>query len=377
MSKSKTLLIIALFAVSLIASPMSRFGTSQTTGTSTTSFASNVDPQAALQDVGQVFGMFRSFGASGALIGQVLQTMFQNFWRMNGTEKLNNVYVMNGTIQTGQNSTTYNLNGNTQVYHPWGQYNLQQSGNSTYRWENPYFELDENGTLNVTVSEGVSITFIIYYPAGTLISAINQILTTIQTYIAIQNDTTLSDQQKKQQDLNDLLNAVMYFLIHINDIITGDQVIILNMIGYSEYVANLNGTTVGTWYVTQNGQQTDQVLLNQTFPSYKSTWLPIAQTSDDQHMIQALEYPGTGTFGSGNQNYTRFSFDCVEVWLKNFQIHINVAAIVNAINTQSMSGETVTDIFQGLDIEFYIITHSFQNIYLYNETASDVPTSHN
>ena len=128
---------------------MSRFGTSQTTGTSTTSFASNVDPQAALQDVGQ-FCMFRSFGASGALIGEVLQTMFQNFWRMNGTEKLNNVYVMNGTIQTGQNSTTYNLNGNTQVYHPWGQYNLQQSGNSTYRWENPDFELDENGTLNVT-----------------------------------------------------------------------------------------------------------------------------------------------------------------------------------------------------------------------------------
>ncbi len=78
-----------------------------------------------------------------------------------------------------------------------------------------------------------------------MISAINQILTTIQTYIAIQNDTTLSDQQKKQQDLNDLLNAVMYFLIHINNIITGDQVIILNMIGYSEYVANLNGTTVG------------------------------------------------------------------------------------------------------------------------------------
>ncbi len=126
---------------------MSRFGTSQTTGTSTTSFASNVDPQAALQDVGQVFGMFRKLGASGALIGQVLQTMFQNFWSMNGTEKLNNVYVMNGTIQTGQNSTTYNLNGNTQVYHPWGQYNLQQSGNSTYRWENPYFELNENGTF--------------------------------------------------------------------------------------------------------------------------------------------------------------------------------------------------------------------------------------
>lgn len=373
MSKSKTVLIIALFSLSLFAAPMSRYGAGQT-GTSSSSFASNVDPQFALQAVGQVFGMFRNFGASGDLIGQVLQTMFQNFWYMNGTKTpVNGVYVLNGTVQTNATTSTYQIgNGNnSQTFYPWGEYNLQNSGNTTYQYEWPYFKSSQSGTLTVVKSEGVSITFIIYDNDASLINAIDKLLETVRAFIAIQNDNSTTDQQKKQGAIDDVLNAVMYFLIHVNDIITGDEVIILNMVGYSSYAATLNGTSVGNWYVTQNGKQTDKILLNQTYPGYYVPWLNIATQNHDQRMIDVLQ---ASNLGAGAQNYTKFSFDCVEVWLKNFQIHIDVQKIVEAINAQSFSGDTATQIFQGLDIEFYIITHSFQNLYLYNGTDSDVPS---
>jgi len=67
--------------------------------------------------------------------------------------------------------------------------------------------------------------------------------------------------------------------------------------------------------------------------------------------------------------FTSFSFDVIQLWVKNFEIHIDVAEILAAFTGGGSIDPAA--IFQGLDIEFYLFTHHLAGAFLYEDIFPD------
>lgn len=390
--KIKSLLLISIMMLSMFIAPAA-FALADTSDTSDSSLstadmdASDVD--ALTQGVGQMFSLFRGFGASGETLGTVFSMMFENFDNMSSTKEMDGTYVMNASVISNKTSEQQSFgSGQSKKYWLPGPYNLAESGNTTYVDEYPYVKVTENGTANVTKMDGVSITFIIWDSDGSFIDAIDRILTSIRNLNEIEaTQDQYSDGEAQKAAIEEVVSAVTYFLIHINDIITGDEVIILNMIAFTNYEVTYEGYgATYNWYVTENGRRTDTILLNQTYPTWNEDYTAIATDINDETALNLL-HPESFRY---NTTVTDFSFDVVELWLKNFEIHIDVQAILTAImdaqnavnsgtevSSDPFNGKAVEDIFEGLDIEFYVFTHSFVDFIMFNDTRLGLETTDN
>lgn len=60
----------------------------------------------------------------------------------------------------------------------------------------------------------------------------------------------------------------------------------------------------------------------------------------------------------------------MQLWVKNFEIHIDVGAIMDLLSEPS-GPVNPAKIFEGLDIEFYLFTHHLAGAFLYNDLNSD------
>ncbi|MHA1475512.1 MAG: hypothetical protein ACTSQ5_10025 [Promethearchaeota archaeon] len=365
--KLKSYTILALFMMSTFAGSMISNASADKLYVSPDS-----DPDALNIGLAQMFGMFRDFGASGELIGNVLEMMFMNFENMSATQEIDGVYVLNASVIQAEESGSFTYSeSRTEQYHPWGVYNLEDATNPDDQDEYPYFEYYQNGTINYNKTEGVSITFIIWDNDGTFIDALDKLISTFKELTKIQEDD-VPDEVAQQAALEAVISAVTYFFIHINDIITGDEVIILNTIAFTNYVADFDGDKNGTWYVTEEGVKTNNRLLFDALPSFEDDYREIAEYYNDEWMLYILD---EGWEFRETQNYTTFSFDIIEIWLKEFQVSIDTEAILGALagteGAEYFSGKEATDIFQELKLEFYVFTHHFQNWYLFDDEKFD------
>ena len=230
--------------------------------------------------------------------------------------------------------------------------------------------------MNYTKTEGASITFIIWDQDGSFIKAIDRLLTTFQKFMKLnaqQESGELTDDEVLAEAVTELVAALSYFLIHINDIITGDEVIIFNVIAFTNYEADFNGTITADWYITEEYEMTNSRTLDEAYPEWEANYTAIANEYDDDYMLYMMDMQNNITEGKVEQryqNYTTFSFDIIEIWLKEFQIQIDTVAVMGAItqNEEAFAGKTATDIFQELSVEFYIFTHHFSNFYLFDDT---------
>jgi len=388
--KIKSLLLISVMMLSMFVAP-SAFALADTSDSTTldTTNMDATDVDALTQGVGQMFSLFRGFGASGETLGTVFSMMFENFENMSSTKEMDGTYVMNASITTNKTSQQQDFgSGESKKYWLPGPYNLNASNNATYEDEYPYVKVTEMGTANVTKSDGVSITFIIWDSDGTLIDAIDRLLTSIRNLNEIEaTQDQYQDGEAAKAAIEEVVSAVTYFLIHINDIITGDEVIILNMIAFTSYEVSYDGYgATYEWYVTENGRRTDTITLDATYPNWNDDYTAIATELNDETALQFL-HPESFRY---NTTMTDFSFDVIELWLKNFEIHIDVQAILNAIMEAQNAVETgtevsqdpfgdkaVEDIFEGLDIEFYVFTHSFVDFVMFNDTRLGLASTDN
>jgi len=337
--KKKSFAILALFMMSTFA------GSMVSNATAEKSYVLPDDSDALITGLSQMFGMFREFGASGELLGDVLMLMFDNFETMNATQEIEGVYVLNASI-------------------------IKATG---YENEDPYFLLNETGTIEYNKTEGISITFIIWDDDGTFIDALDKLISTAKEFKRISEDD-VPDAVAEQKALEAVISAATYFFIHINDIITGDEVIVLNTIAFTNYVADFDGSINATWYATEEGVRTHNIELIDVYPNYVNDYTQIADYYHDEFMQYLLD-ENNFVDGQKTQNYTTFSFDVIEIWLKEFQISIDSTAILGALagdeGAQYFDNKTATDIFQELKLEFYIFTHHFQNWYLYDDDKFD------
>ncbi len=367
--KLKSFTILALFLMSTFAGSMLSNASAEKQYISP-----DADPDALSQGLGQMFGMFRDFGASGDLLGTVLEMMFTNFENMSATQEIDGVYVLNASIVTEQETGNFTYSeGNTETFYPWGVYNLENATDTDDQDEFPYFFLNETGTVEYNKTEGVSITFIIWDNDGTFIDALDKLISTFKEFNEI-SESGMDDEEAQEKALEAVISAVTYFFIHINDIITGDEVIILNTIAFTNYVADFAGSINATWYVTQEGVQTNNRTLLEALPSYESDYTQIADYYNDEFMLYLLNEDNFQD-GVKTQNYTTFSFDIIEVWLKEFQVSIDTEAILGALSgdegAEYFGNKTATDIFEELRLEFYVFTHHFQNWYLFDDQKFD------
>ncbi len=344
----------------------------------------DLDPDTMAMAVGQIFGMMRGFGASGDVLGRVFELMFMNFRNFSATESAaKGVYLMNASLITETQNEQYNFTTNdTSYYYPWGQYNLNHiSVPAQYRNEYPYMKVAKSGSVNVSKIEGAAVTFFIWDNDGTLIRALDRIIQTFAELKAIEDDPSTTDEEAQKKAASAVISALTYFVIHINDIINGDEVIVLSINGFTEYKVNfVNYSETVSWHHTTNGYQNDSTNLTATFPTWRTVYGIKANNTKDSYMQWMLAQTSKPN-GTYSDSYTEFSFDIIQLWMKNFEIHIDVAALLSlltaaqtAVDTgqqptqDPLNGTAIEDVFQGLDIEFYLLTHHFAGFILYDDT---------
>jgi hypothetical protein len=198
------------------------------------------------------------------------------------------------------------------------------------------------------------------------------------------NPNQWTDQEKMQVAqaiIGEVLEAVVYLLFHINDIIDGDEIIVSSIISWEKY----NFTTSSGFSTTVTAKKTAPVGPSVVLSSGELSNVIARANSVGDKYAQYLLTEADSEDGAQEKVFTTLSFNLVELWLKNFEIHINASIIADALVYVLSNGEqgspfdmetTPAKIFQGLDIEMYLITHSLFGFVAYDDDNADgVPTA--
>ncbi|MBN2154424.1 MAG: hypothetical protein JW776_00085 [Candidatus Lokiarchaeota archaeon] len=387
MKKIKTSIICSLMVLSaLLAIPA--FAVSQGPGDGWGFDWKSEDPAdiAAMPDglfnaLGGVFGMLEGLGPSGRALGEVFKILFLNIFDFTFEEdEIKHVYKLSASYEETE---TYNVtyDGREELY--WiREYNtaipLGQS-------EHPYVTINRTGTVNITYTSGAAVVFLIWDNNDSFINAINKVITAAQNVkaaIEAKGDPSTWTEEDSvevgQKIAGELLSAITYLIFHINDNINGDELIVLNMITWEKYTMD----TSSDYTITKEYKIWDDWNLEDDDPIPPSdliAWNASALANHDDFMLWLLEDVEDGEF---SREWSRFSFNLIEIWFKTFQIYINVPAIIQALNStlgeseepNPLPGMGIAEIFEGLDIEIYIMTHSLMGFIAYeDENSNDVP----
>jgi len=371
MTHTKSLLLVALLTVGLVMGPVGMAGAQ---GMSAPEAGTRNQIDGMVGAMGGLFGMFGGFGASGEVFGRTFQLMFQNIYNLTSTQKLPGVYVMNASVQNPpvRNNYVYG-SGERDIWIVPAVYSLANATEPAFQDEFAYVYYENNGSVDVTITEGASLTFIIWDNDGSFIAAIDKVISALQQLNAIDPE----DAQAEAQAVNIAFDALTYLLIHINDIINGDEVIILQMTGYTNYNLDFTGNYELIWYASVNHSlvMEDQYKLDNVMPGWHAEFNNTATAINDETMLFVLNDAGEAF---QDIEYTRFSYDILQLWLKHFEVHVDVEAILAAMTAvqegqsgDPFQGRAIEDIFNGLDIEFYLMTHHLMDFFLYDDSRYD------
>ncbi len=361
----KSTLLVSLILVMAIGAPAM---TNAQTGSSELDLAGMFSDSSSFSGIlGTMAGAFGGFGGAGKVIGQILMILADQFMNLTGTELIDGLFVLNATADYVDNSTVF-VPGATQKRTYYADYDIYEQvepyieGNLTVT-ENagyPYCEVSRTvtGTKNTTVttSVGMSVTLAIWDSDNTLVNTIDRIVKTVQKVYKIMNDPA-SDESKQQAAIKEAVSAIMYLLIHINDIITGDELILCNPITYSSTKVEGNFTETHNWKMSvydSNGGVVKTLNLNQTTINHMAV-IAEAEENDFMSWLTWIGIPD----GKHTIEYGSFSFDLVELWLKRFYVSLDMGALADLIggSSESTSSFNPASILKDLDIEFYLIWH--------------------
>jgi hypothetical protein len=333
-------------------------------------------------DLLRVFGgfgsMFSGLGYGGQILGQVFgMLLMQTLSNFSESEVMPGVYVLSAFQENTVNFTRdFSKSGEPtyEYYMPPRDYNQSLVKDIGYA----YCEVKKEGMANVTVTIGGGVTLLIYDHDKSFIPAIQKVIDFINQLRSM-NLNSLTDEEQNQL-IHDGVEVLTWFLIHINDIFTGDELFAVNPITWQKMnIKPLPGFSLTkTWRVTGNnykvegpsdsnltaaiGDSNATILLN--------NWNTTARDRNDSYMEWLLR--STDDVSLANNYFTAFTFDLVQLWVKNFEIHIDAGALVDLISgSGSNSSINVADVFRGLDIDFYLFTHHLGGAFLYNDSNHD------
>jgi hypothetical protein len=356
----KTLMVMTIISSSLFAMPiMSRAENGGGGG------GSPMDPR-------KLGESFRGWGMGGEILADILELLFNQTVNFEDTKRLDGVYVLNATKQRTVNGTyDFAAKGDEMEIHmlPW-----QDNGtgdnyyNTTGLTGMPYCVVNKTGAFKYNLTIGASITFLIWDSDNSFIDVVVKIINFAKKVAA----TTTQDELISVL-LGEGVSLISWIITHINDIFTGDELFVLNPITWQKFEMEpiTGGPTpfniTKTWYTT-GGEWWMDIGNDQTVdfqdPNKLGYWNGTAQVLKDSYMQWLL----TKTEGQvAKVLWTHFQFEIIQFWMKNFEIHIDLGALGGL----TQGGFNPANLFNGLDIEFYMFHHKLEAGYLYNDINGD------
>ncbi len=379
---TKSLMVITLVVASFTATPMMVAGY-ENDNDYTYDQLGNLEPTALIGGFGSIFGMmFRGLGPGGNVLATVFEMLFmQTLTNFSGKEIMPGVYALSAT-QENTYSALRDFSSPRKEYYmvPFdyiaGSYNVSEYGYA-------YCEVETSGTYQYNLTVGAGVTLIIWDNDGSFVNAVKKIIDfflEIQPYMGgpmsssptITGPSTIGGIPDKL--IQKGVELITWFLIHINDIFTGEELFVLNPISWRK-LEIITGAGFGlskTWKVTgEDGRDDSDFTLEAEVPEGSTildSWNLTAQVRQDSYMEWLLtEFD---VYANVKKEINEFTFDLFQLWVKNFEIHIDVAEILNLLGGGSGPVNPAA-IFQGLDIEFFLFTHHLTGAFLYNDTNFD------
>ena len=237
--KTKTTAITAILLLTVFASSMGTANALPGTGIVGGFDFSNMSgeelenmPAGLSAGLGQVFGMFDQLGPSGAALGQLFGLLLGDIVNLSVQDTLiPHVYVLNASHSEIYERTVV-IDSEPEIHYLWNDLILGAPTTESF----PYLEIEREGHFNVTYESGASIVMVIWDNDDSFITALQKIIDAVHKTMKLfeemgdGRDWTDAEQQRAiTQIISYVLDAITYLLIHINDIINGDELITANV----------------------------------------------------------------------------------------------------------------------------------------------------
>ena len=326
------------------------------------------DPTALIGGFGGIFGgMFRTLGPGGNVLATVFEMLFmQTLTNFSGKEILPGVYAISATQEETFSGLRDYSTPRRKIYPVpleyllGGGYNISEHGLA-------YCEVETFGTYQYNLTVGAGVTLVIWDKDGSFVNAVKKIIdffTKIQPYIMASTSSSPSTSAPSTSSIGGIpeeliqegVKLITWFLIHINDIFTGEELFVLNPITWEklEIQTGAGFSISKTWKVTGgDGLDPADELLQAAVSGaniFLDSWNISAQAKQDSYMNWLLT--DAEIVANLKREFTSFTFDLFQLWVKNFEIHIDVGEILSLIDGGGSSINPAA-IFQGLDIEFF------------------------
>jgi len=319
---------------------------------------------------GLMGGLFGGIGYAGNLLGAVFSMLLmQTLENFSYAEILPNVYTLSAsTVNTTYGSKNFE-EGSLEVF------TLPNDYNQAYLESNDhgraYCVVNTSGQVNYEIEYGAAVTLIIWDNDGSFITAVKKLVdffNTLRSY----TEGPMSSEEIPTELISEGVELVTWFIIHINDIFTGEELFALNPITWQKITLNASAdfSVEKKWKVTGNDNMLNYISdidlktavgdveygnliteWNSTADGYKDSTVEWLLTLDKDLSLYTAEW-------------TSFTFDLIQLWIKTFHIEINAAEILSLFDGGDLD---VAAIFQGLEIDFYLFTHHLAGAYLYND----------
>jgi hypothetical protein len=381
---TKTLMVLTIMVASIMATPTMVAGyDNYKTNSDYTYDQFGIDNPASLITgfAGGFGSLFGGLGSGGKYIGLLFEMLLmQTLTNFSAKETMPGVYVLSATIENTTTGSMTFSGPNSEIYMlPYEYYeNFSELNSLGYA----YCEVHRSGTYIYNLTKGAAVTLVIWDNDHSFVNAIMKIINFFNQLRPYLSGSSGSE-GIPQNLIKEGVELITWFLIHINDIFTGEELFVLNPITWQklEIMGEPGYTVTKTWKMTGDWSiDNGDVPVSSLSTPYNGTdllnaWNLSAQTKKDSYMEWLLNE--NEDLSSAKQTFTSFTFDLIQLWIKNFYISIDVGEIVNLLQGGGSGTVNVAKIFQGLDIEFYLFTHHLTGAFLYNDLNHDDKMSAN
>jgi hypothetical protein len=368
---TKTLMVLTLMVASFASTPMMVAGYDYDNDYIFDQIG-ETDPTALIGGFGSIFGgMFGSLGYGGNILGSVFEMLLmQGLENFEKSQLLDGVYVLSASKE--QNYTgTKTFSGQPEYYMLPYDYNQSMIESNDLGYA--YCEVKRTGSYTYNLTIGAGVTLVIWDNDGSFIRAVTKLIDfyyELKTY-------EFNDELPPDDLIKKGVETIIWFLIHINDIFTGDELFVLNPTTWQklEILPGVEGYNITkTWKVTKdwtidNENDREIEVLTEMLDGVNGSalldaWNDLAILGKNSRMEWLLR--PTDDADIATTIFTTFTFDLIQLWVKTFQIHIDVGEIMNTFSNPE-NQVNIAKIFQGLEIDFYLFTHHLAGAFLYND----------
>lgn len=318
-----------------------------------------------IRNFGAGFGsLLGGLGYGGQLLGEVFATLFmQGLDNLSKFEVIENTFVMSASRE--RNITrTHEANNEEEIYYlPYEYYDENYDFSDGYA----YTKVTKDGSYNYTMTVGAAVTMVIWDNDRSFVRAAKRLIEFFNKLRTYEEQGTIEEHQNEL--ISEGSEIITWFLIHINDIFTGDELFVLNPITYRNLYIDRSGYTVTKeWYYTGSDGVIDSEdkKVKEVDSAKLGEWENKADQRRDSYTQWLFETPKTS---NEVRKFTEFTFDLMQLWVKNFHIEIDVGELLSQVTGEGQGNPARA--FQGCNIDFFFFTHSLAGAFLYNDENGD------